>query len=160
MSLRRPVPNAHLWGTALFVATFCLMSTAQAGTPIDWNDAQIDWHPYDEGVTFAREHHRPICMVMYGEWCPHCHNFSRVFHDEKVVELARRFVMVHVDIDREPAVNGQFRPDGAYVPRTYFLTSQGELRPEIHEERPTYVYFYDERRPEGILRAMERALQK
>jgi hypothetical protein len=144
----------------LVAGIFFPLSPARAAAPIDWNDGGIEWKSYDEGVALAKTQHRPICLVLYGEWCPHCHNFSRVFHDERVVELSHRFIMVHADIDREPAVNRQFNPDGAYVPRTFFLTPQGELRTDIHENRSRFLYFYDESSSAGILRAMEQALRK
>lgn len=151
--------RAALIAFVLLAGTFCLQAPARAGGPIDWNDA-IAWKSYDEGVELARAEHRPICLVLYGDWCPHCHNFSRVFHDEKVVRLARRFVMVHADIDRERAVSSRYNPDGGYVPRTFFLTPEGDLRTDIHANRSRFQYFYDESNPAGILRAMEQALKK
>ena len=52
----------------------------------DWNDSGIDWKAYDEGLETARKSGKPVCLVFYTEWCPHCTNYAQVFHDEKVME--------------------------------------------------------------------------
>lgn len=125
-----------------------------------WNAAQIDWQPYDAGLARARAQNKPLCLVLYTNWCPHCRNYSRVFDDAQVVERARSFVMVRANADEEPALAGKFVPDGGYVPRTFFLAPDGTLDPEIHAPRPKFLYFYDERSPAGLLGGMGEALRK
>jgi thiol-disulfide isomerase/thioredoxin len=95
----------------------------------DWNDGQITWLAYDKGLEEAKTTNKPVCLVFFTEWCPHCTNYSRVFHDPKIVDLAKRFVMIRVDRDLDPTVSAKYAPDGQYIPRTYFLSQQGELDP-------------------------------
>ncbi|MCK6553989.1 thioredoxin family protein [Candidatus Binatia bacterium] len=133
--------------------------TAWAGGE-DWNDAQIKWMPYADGIKAARESGKPICLIFYTTWCPHCANYSRVFYDPKVVEQAKSFVMIRVDKDKARDISAQYKPDGEYIPRTYFLSPDGKLDESITEARPQYKYFYNEQDAAGILGGMSKALKK
>jgi thiol-disulfide isomerase/thioredoxin len=125
----------------------------------DWNDA-IQWQPYDGALAAAAAAKKPICLVVFTEWCPHCKNYSALFHDPKVVDKAKQFVMVHVDKDKSPEISKQYAVDGDYIPRTYFLSSAGKLEPSIHAPREKFQYFYDEKDPASILAGMDEALKK
>jgi hypothetical protein len=125
-----------------------------------WNAQQIDWQPYEAGLARAREQKKPVCLVIYTNWCPHCRNYSHVFDDPKVVERARDFVMIRANADEEGAVAGRYAKDGGYVPRTFFLGPDGTLDPEIHAPREKFLYFFDERDPASLLAGMETAVRK
>jgi hypothetical protein len=140
------------------LAAGLVASVAWAGG--DWNDGQVGWKPIDEGLKTAAKEKKPVCLVVYTEWCPHCTNYSRVFHDPKVVERSKKFVMVRVDKDKNPEVSKKYAPDGEYIPRTYFLSSSGTLDPDIHAPRPQFKYFYDEKEPGSVLAGMDEALKK
>lgn len=126
----------------------------------DWNDAQIAWKSYDDGLAQAKKEQKPICLIFYTETCPHCRNYSGVFHDPKVVEKSKEFVMIRLEQNGNRAVSTKYAPDGEYIPRTYFLSADGKLDPEIHAPRPQYKYFYDEMQPGGVLGGMDQALRK
>ena len=126
----------------------------------DWNDAGISWQPYEQGLAKAKEKNKPVCLIFYTEWCPHCSNYSKVFHNANVVERAKQFVMIRIDKDKHPDVSGKYAPDGQYIPRMYFLSPAGMLDPSVHEARDRYRYFYDEHDPAALLRGMSQALQK
>jgi thiol-disulfide isomerase/thioredoxin len=126
----------------------------------DWNDAGIHWQSYEQGLAMAKKENKPVCLIFYTEWCPHCSNYSKIFHDAKVVEQAKQFVMIRVDKDKHPDISRHYAPDGQYIPRTYFLSSSGALDPSIHEARDRYQYFYDEHRPSALLAGMNQALQR
>jgi thiol:disulfide interchange protein len=125
-----------------------------------WNAAQIPWHSYDDGLRAAKEQNRPICLVVFTTWCPHCKAYSHVFDDPRVVERTRDFVMVRVDQDAEEATAQRYAPDGSYIPRTFFLDSAGNVDPSVHAQRPRFLYFYDERDPAPLLDGMRAALAK
>ncbi len=133
---------------AVFLLLALLLSVpARAFEAQDWNDSAIQWQSYEAGLDLAQKTHKPICLVLYALWCPHCRNYAKVFSDPRVIEESRHFVMIREDIDQRHDVNLKFRPDGGYVPRTYFLSSDGVLESSlIVEERKgqKYTYFYDE----------------
>ena len=143
-------------------ASLCVWAVALT-TPVaasaggDWNDTGIAWRSYDEGLAAAKAEGKPVCLVFYTDWCPHCTNYSQVFHDPRVVEKSKQFVMIRLNKDESTAISAKYVPDGEYIPRTYFLASDGTLKVDITEQRPTYKYFYSEHDPASLLRAMDLA---
>ena len=147
------------------IGTGCLLLAAvlvlsRAAAAHDWNESGIKWQNYDEGVALAQKEKKPICLVVFTEWCPHCKNYALIFHDPKVVAQAKRFVMIHVDKDQNAPVNKKFQPDGDYIPRTFFLKPDGTLDADIKAPRDKYQYFYDEKDPASVLAAMDAAQKK
>jgi hypothetical protein len=139
-------------------AALLAAATAMAGG--NWNDAQIGWQDYDKGLAAAKKAKKPVCLVFYTEWCPHCTNYSGVFHDPKVVERSKQFVMIRVDKDKNAELSKKYAPDGEYIPRTYFLSPAGEVDPAIHAPREKFKYFYEENNPASVLAGMDEALKK
>jgi len=126
----------------------------------DWNDAQVGWQPYEQGLAAAKKEKKPVCLVFFTEWCPHCANYSAVFHDAKVVDQTKKFVMIRLDKDKNTELSKKYAPDGEYIPRTYFLSSAGDLDKDVHAPRDQYKYFYDEKDPASLLGGMSAALAK
>lgn len=145
---------------AVVVAALVAIAPATVEAGGDWNDAGISWQPYEAGLAAAKKSGNPICLIFYTEWCPHCTNYSRVFHDPRVVEHAKKFVMIRLDKDKHAELSKQYAPDGEYIPRTYFLGSSGELQASITAPRDKYRYFYSEHDAGSLLGGMEKALAK
>ncbi len=145
---------------AIMVATVALLRVPALAGAEDWNDANIRWLKYDEGLATAKKEQKPVCLVFFTSWCPHCANFAKVFQSPDVVAKSKAFVMVRINGDDDRALSDQYKPDGSYIPRTFFLSPQGELIPELTAGRAQYKYFYDEFKPAGILAGMDAALQK
>jgi thiol:disulfide interchange protein len=143
---------------------FGILGAAVFATPSfaggDWNDSGIAWQPYEKGLAEAKADKKPICLIFYTDWCPHCANYSKVFHDPKVIEQSKSFVMIRLNKDENKELSKQYAPDGEYIPRTYFLSSDGKLDSSLHAPRDKFQYFYDERAPDSILAGMESALKK
>jgi hypothetical protein len=148
----------------LFVLILVLGMSVWFGQPAfaggDWNDAGIKWQPYEQGLAMAKAENKPVCLIIYTEWCPHCTNYSKVFHNADVVLRSKQFIMIRIDKDKHPDVSKKYAPDGQYIPRTYFLSPAGALDPSIHEARDRYQYFYPEDKPDALLAGMNQALQK
>ena len=142
----------------MMMAMLFLPATRHAGG--DWNDGGVAWQDYEKGLATAKADKKPVCLIFYTEWCPHCANYSKVFHDPKVVEQSKRFVMIRLDKDKNAELSKRYAPDGEYIPRTYFLTSAGALDAEIHTPRDQYKYFYNESEPGDVLNGMDAALKK
>lgn len=136
-----------------------LVALAAPAFAHDWNDA-IAWKSLDDGLALAKKDKKPVCLIVYTEWCPHCANYSKLFHDPKIVEKAKQFVMIHADQDKEKDKTAAYAPDGGYIPRTVFLASDGTIASDVHAPRPQYQYFYDEKDPAGVLAGMDAALAK
>ena len=137
-----------------------LVSARAAGAGGDWNDAGIGWQDYTKGLAAAQEAKKPICLVIFTERCPHCTNYSKVFHDPKVVAASKQFVMIRLDKDKNPELSKKYAPDGEYIPRTCFLRPDGTLDPDLKAPRDRFVYFYDENNPASLLAGMDAAQKK
>ena len=147
-----------LAGLAAALALTLTTATAYAGG--DWNDGEVKWRTYDDGLAEAKKAKKPVLLIFYTEWCPHCTNYSKMFHDPKVVAKSKEFVMIRLDADKNKDLGKQFAVDGSYIPRTFFLTSAGTLDPALHAPREQFKYFYDEKNPASILAAMDAAEKK
>jgi thiol:disulfide interchange protein len=139
-------------------ALLLLAARAFAGAE-NWNDGNIRWMSYDDGLAAAKKQHKPICLIFYTTWCPHCANYAKLFSDPKVVEKSKSFVMIRLDKDKNQELSKKYSRDGEYIPRTYFLYSNGQLEESLTEQRAQYKYFYSESDPASILAGMDRALQ-
>jgi thiol:disulfide interchange protein len=144
--------------TFAVLCALAIATAARAGG--DWNDTGIKWMPYEEGLAAAKEAKKPVCLVIYTDWCPHCTNYSKVFHDPRVVEKSKDFVMMRLNGDQQKAITAKYAPDGQYIPRTLFLSADGTLDPDLNTGRSQFKYFYDEMNPASILAGMEAAVAK
>lgn len=142
-------------GLVAALALTLLAPPAHAGG--DWNDGQIAWRPYEAGLAEAKKEKKPVLLIFFTEWCPHCTNYSKVFHDPKVVAKAKDFVMIRLDADQNKELGKQYAVDGSYIPRTFFLSSAGKLDASIHAPREQFKYFYDVKNPAAVLAAMDQA---
>ncbi len=150
----------RILGSALLVAATLLAAAAPARAGGDWNDGKVQWQPYEQGLAAAKKDKKPVLLVFFTEWCPHCTNYSKLFHGDKVIEKSKSFVMIRLDKDKNDAISKKFAPDGEYIPRTYFLSSDGTLDPALTAPRTEYKYFYDEKDPAPLLASMDAALKK
>jgi len=128
-------------------------------SPQDWNPRGIAWREHATGLAEARSSGKPVMLIMHAEWCGPCHNYARIFYAPEVVELARRFVMILVDSDRDQGANQRYATDGTYLPRTYFLDPTGQHRTQLAGDHPRFRYFFDQRDPRTTVAAMRLALQ-
>lgn len=151
-----------LWLLSNLVLVVGVLFVARAGLggAEDWNDAKIQWRSYEDGLAEARKEGKPVCLIFYTTWCPHCANYSRVFQDGRIVDQAKKLVMVRVDADKRRDLSDKYKPDGAYIPRTFFLSPTGELDAEIHAGRAQYKFFYNEHDAGHVLKAMQTAVEK
>ena len=132
-------------------------STTMPAFAADWNADGIQWREYGDALAEAKKDHKPVCLVIYTNWCGHCKNYSRVFHVREVVEASQHFVMVRANADYEPSLSRKYAIDGVYFPRTIFLRPDGTPARRIHAPRASYRYFYDEDNPASLLAGMRAA---
>lgn len=123
---------------------------------IKWGGA-IEWKAWSDGLAAAKSSKKPICLVVYTDWCPRCKELAPVFEEPEMATLAKDFVMIRQDADEKPVwLVEQFnQPYGGYVPRIFFLDADGNVRPEITSGNDRYPYFYTPRGKAALLRSMK-----
>jgi thiol-disulfide isomerase/thioredoxin len=131
-----------------------------ASAPPDWNAGDIAWAEYAPGLAAAKADQKPIVLVFYTDWCPHCHEYSRLFHDPELVRLSRRFVMIRVERDGHRDISAAYDLDGEYIPRTFFLSPAGLVLTDLGSDHDEFRYFLDERDPGELIDRMRRALAR
>ena len=133
-------------------------SLSVTAAPEPWNPKGIDWQPYESGMASAKKDGKPICLVFFTTWCPHCKNYSDVFNDPRLVSKSKKFVMIRLDADANDAISKKYSPDGTYVPRTFLLDPNGVAIPAGNSDHPRYQHFFDEFHADSLVDAMDRAL--
>jgi thiol-disulfide isomerase/thioredoxin len=131
-----------------------------ASAPPDWNAREVVWAEYGPGLAAGKSEGKPILLVLYTDWCPHCHNYSRLFHDPELVLLSRRFVMIRVERDANRDISEVYDIDGEYIPRTFFLTPTGLVLTDLVSDNDEFRYFLDEHDPTELKALMLRALDR
>lgn len=116
--------------------------------PIVW-DERVAWKTWQEGSKLAQSQKKPIFLLVYADWCPHCRSLKAVFDDPEVRKLADGLVMVRQDADADDAawLSQKVGSYGSYVPRIFFLDAEGVVKPELNSGNQRFPYFYT---PEGV----------
>lgn len=144
----RPAGQATAAPTAQVKAPTPVKNGHAAAPSIQWDDS-ISWKTWDEGSKLAKSSGKPIFLLVYANWCPHCKNLKTVFADPEVQKLADKMIMVRQDSDADDAgwLASRVGSFGSYVPRIFFLSADGSVKPELTSGNPKYPYFYT---PDGV----------
>jgi len=108
-----------------------------------WNGAEIAWRDVGPGIREASHSGKPVVMLFHASWCSSCKRYRAVWKDPGVVAASKHFVMILVDVDKDPDANGAFSPDGTYVPRTIFYTAEGDVMKDAVGKEPEYPHTID-----------------
>jgi protein disulfide-isomerase len=74
----------------------------------------------------AAEKNRPLLLYFAADWCPGCRQMKvTTWADEKVEAALREYVVVKIDVDREPGLAEQFGVNP--LPALIVLSPAGEL---------------------------------
>ena len=123
-----------------------------------WNGAEINWRDLKSGIRESSQTSKPVIMVFHAPWCSACKKYREVFKNPDIVGASRDFVMILVDADADKVANGAFAPDGTYVPRTIFLTSDGDIRTDLKGSTdPEHPQTIDINGPGELLSLMQKA---
>jgi thiol-disulfide isomerase/thioredoxin len=164
-SADKPAPPLLPTATAAPVVQAAVARTAEPspeppapGHAVEWKGS-VAWHTWEEGLSLAKKESKPIMVLVYADWCPHCRALAPVFADPEVEALSTHLVMVRQNHDDDPAwlqpYNQKF---GGYVPRIFFFDSSGKMRDDLTSGHPRYPYFYAVEASDLLKRSMRRAI--
>jgi protein-disulfide reductase (glutathione) len=122
-----------------------------------FNGAEINWRDPKSGIYEASKSGKPVILVFHATWCSACKRYRAVFQNPGIVAASKDFVMILADADKEKELNGAFAPDGAYVPRTLFIDSEGEVSESFVGKDAKYPHSIDVDDPSELLALMLKA---
>lgn len=128
-----------------------LGSCSDAEQSIDWNDAEISWHDYENGLDQIRASGNNGLIIIYADWCPTCKQYSKLFRNTAVIRALEHVVLIRANKDKEPDVSRQFNVDGDYVPRTFALDGNGNIIRDMDSNNPKWWYFLPANDPEHLI---------
>ena len=145
-----------------FKISLCLLLLSVWGSPSAhaWNAKRIKWYNYSSGLKQAQKTGKPILMVFEAKWCKICRRYKKVFYNGKVVKLAKKMVMIKIDISKNRKLQAQYSIDGGYIPRTMAFSSQGYHYAGLTGRDKEYKYFLNHRHAGDLIRMMKGALAK
>lgn len=128
-----------------------------ASAAIDWA-GPIKWQTWEAGTKEAAAKKKPMLLLVFAEWCPHCRSLAPAFQDKEVVQLAKNLVMIRQNADDKPAwLQERFGRFGSYVPRIFFLKPDGTVAEEIVSGHPRFPYFFQASKIQQLRDAMKKA---
>jgi thiol-disulfide isomerase/thioredoxin len=96
---------------------------------------KIEWYEHDRGLNLASLRRKPAIMVLYAKWCPACKRYWKTFEDGSVIAKSSKFIMIRVDVDKEPELSKKYRLDGGYIPKAIALYPNGKIMHQIYPDR-------------------------
>ena len=95
----------------------------------------IDWRPYSAGLLTSAS--QPLLLDFYADWCIPCHEMdNKTYSDPRVIEKAKQFVMVKVDLTKQGAapVDELVRKYSIVgMPTTAFLAPGGQEHGDLRQ---------------------------
>ncbi|XP_066927374.1 uncharacterized protein [Clytia hemisphaerica] len=98
----------------------------------------IKWVTYKKGLQLVKTLKKPMMLIITKSYCGACKALKpRIQRSKEFAELSKKFVMVTVEDDDEPDED-QFDVDGAYIPRIFFLDSNGKVDESLRNEGKSF----------------------
>lgn len=120
----------------------------------------IKWVSYEKGLKEAKNSNKKMLLIIHKSWCSSCKALKpKLANHKEFAELSKRFVMVNTE-DKDEPKGEQFDVDGKYVPRIFFLDSNGNVEKDLWNEGTKHKhvkYYYQD--GEELVAAMRRALK-
>ena len=123
----------------LFVILAFLFS-GMAKAEIDWNDSNVKWYGYVDGLMEAKKQGKNVVLVVYADWCSVCKQYSNMFFDSSVIAASNNVILVRLNQDQDAHYLKKFSLDGEYVPRTYILDSSFNVQPSPFKSKKYDFY--------------------
>ncbi len=110
----------------------------------NWSQVSVDPNKisYKEALVQSKKEKKPIFIMLYANWCPHCNTMkSTVFSDQKVKDfMDANYISVWKDIEKEDGkqIKEQYKTNG--LPTFLFIDANETLLYSIKGEMKTEAF--------------------
>jgi thioredoxin-related protein len=120
-----------------FICLFLLCILMQ--TVKSQNQFVPDDTPYKKALETAKTHEKPLFIMLYAEWCPHCNQMKKeVFSDPNVMAfLKENYVCIWKNIEKEEGLALKNKYNTKSLPTFLFLDSNETLLYALKGEMKT-----------------------
>lgn len=120
-----------------FIYLFLLCISIQ--TVKSQNQFVPDDTPYKKAVEMAKTEEKPIFIMLYADWCPHCNQMKKeVFNDPNVMDfLKENYVCIWKNIEKEEGIALKNKYNTKSLPTFLFLDSNETLLYALKGEMKT-----------------------
>lgn len=143
-----------IWIAVLFI----LIANTAFANVIKWNEDNINWLSYEKGLQIAEQEKKPILLVFYANWCGASKRYGKVFYDDEVVNLSKKFIMIKVDVNEDEDLSLEYGV--RYIPMTLFLDSKSNIQTDIRSRSSEHLFNLNEENPNELLRLMKKVQYK
>lgn len=127
----------------------------KAKSAIKWPEG-VEWaDDWAAARAASAESGKPICLVVYADWCPRCKELAPMFAEPDLIEASKGMIMVHQDNDARPDWLQAYAEHGSYVPRIFFFGPDGNLRTDVSSGHPRFPFFYSSRQKKALIKSMK-----
>ena len=119
-----------------------------------WNCPAIPWRTYEDGMQEMARTNKPGILVLQAEWCLVCKNYQRLFEDPEVKKKSEDYVFILGDVDKQPDLQRRYNVDGDYIPRTFALTPDGDLKVDATGAHERQRFFVDPYKSSELLKLL------
>uniref|UniRef100_A0A915PGC1 Thioredoxin domain-containing protein n=1 Tax=Setaria digitata TaxID=48799 RepID=A0A915PGC1_9BILA len=113
-----------------FIQLFYVQGDEELKRPDKGFGDDIKWIQWDDTLSTAKLLNKPVFLLIHKSWCGACQALRNEFKNsrqrDELVELSEKFVMVNTEDDEEPE-DERYAPDGRYIPRLFFLDTNGDV---------------------------------
>jgi hypothetical protein len=134
-----------------------LIAPALGQDAIDWQ-GPVAWLDFPTALQRAKAEGRSVCVVVYANWCPKCRALAPQFKQAPLADASKQVLMVLANHDERPEwLERQLGDTANYVPRLYFLDSQGKVMSDLVSGNEKFPHFWHPSKPEAIGQAIATA---
>lgn len=137
------------------IGVLCIALAVFLAGPLLLRQPGVAWQAFSVvSMEQAKQQNLPVIMDFYASWCAPCRKLDDVtFHDPKVVETSKKFLMLKIDLTKKGDV--QFRKlvqdyNVKGVPTVVFLDGRGKERLDLR--------LIDYMKPDDFFKHMKKAL--
>ena len=121
---------------------------------IDWNDSDVEWYNYADGIEQAKQDGKKALIIVYADWCGVCKRYSEMFRNPEVVKQAKGVILIRINQDTEKQYADKFSVDGTYIPRTYILGTEQQILSSPYKSEK-YGFFLPPGKDEFLIKLLE-----